>query len=128
VPDLLTLVLVDEPGDALEAWQGRTRSWQELMAAEIWSPYLLTELAAAQALVGRGAQARASLERALECADHTGSHFFSSPTLRIRGELRLADGDRGGTDDLQAALELAREQGSPVFAALAETAFAVAAF
>jgi tetratricopeptide (TPR) repeat protein len=118
----------DGEHDLIDPLTLAVRSWQELMAAEIWSPYLLTELAAAQALVGRGAQARASLERALECADHTGSHFFSSPTLRIRGELRLADGDRGGTDDLQAALELAREQGSPVFAALAETAFAVAAF
>jgi acyl-CoA ligase (AMP-forming) (exosortase A-associated) len=33
VPDLVTLVLVDEPGDLAPAWHGRTRSWSELIAA-----------------------------------------------------------------------------------------------
>jgi hypothetical protein len=117
----------DGEHDLIDSLALAVAQWQQLLAAEIWSPYLLTELAVAQVRAGRRARAYESLERALSCAEATGSRFYCSPTLRIRGKLRLADGDPRGPDDLRAALALARDQGSSVFVELAERAFAVAA-
>jgi class 3 adenylate cyclase len=86
--------------------------WRELLAAEVWSAYFLTELAIAEAYAGRRTAAYESLREALAVATATGAEFYSAEALRVRGELRWEDGDEGGLDDLRAAVETARRQGA----------------
>ncbi|MBV8430082.1 MAG: hypothetical protein JO244_02895, partial [Solirubrobacterales bacterium] len=80
------------------------------LTAGAWSPYWLTELAAAQRVIGRPTDALLSLDEALALATETGSEFYCAETLRMRGEVRIELGDSGGTADLQAALAKSQEQ------------------
>lgn len=112
--------------DALDVAATGVAQWRALLAAEIWCPFLLAELAAAQALAGRRADALASLEQALATADSTGAQFYTSEVLRLRGELRLQDGDPRGLADLREGYDLARRQGAVVLAARAEASLQAA--
>jgi class 3 adenylate cyclase/tetratricopeptide (TPR) repeat protein len=93
--------------DPLAAAIGRFR---ELLSAELWAPYWLTQLACAQLSAGRQEEARAALDEALRVADATGAQFYTAETLRIRGALRCERGEAEGMSDLRAAVEKARAQ------------------
>lgn len=86
-------------------------TWRHLLVADVWTPYWLTELAAAQRAAGRTEEALASLDEALAVAASTGSDFYSVETLRIRGEVRRERGE-GGVADLRNAVERASYQGA----------------
>jgi class 3 adenylate cyclase len=104
---------------ALDQLAGHVDTWRLVLVAEVWTPYWLTELAVAQRAAGRDQDALRSLDEALAVAASTGSDFYSSETLRVRGQLRRERGDRGGLADLRAAVEWARHQGAPAFEARA---------
>jgi hypothetical protein len=106
------------PGQT-EALASLVDTWRTVLAADVWTPYWLTELASAHRSTGSIDEALSCLDEALHVAEETGSGFFSAETLRIRGELRCARGDLGGLDDLSGALTLARRQGAAMFAARA---------
>jgi tetratricopeptide (TPR) repeat protein len=101
--------------------------WRQLLSIEVYTPYWLTELAAVQALCGRPDSARASLDEALTVAARTGSEFYSAETLRVRGLLRCAEGDRDGFDDIRAAIATARSQHAGAFELRAVEALELAA-
>ena len=86
----------------------------------MWCPYLLAELAAAQAVAGRRAEAYESLDQALAYVSATGADFYTAEILRIRGELRREDGDPRAPVDLAQAVEKARHQGAVALALRAE--------
>jgi class 3 adenylate cyclase len=100
---------------ALDLLASHVATWRLVLVAEVWTPYWLTELAVAQRAAGRAEDALHSLDEALAVAAGTGSDFYSSETLRVRGELRRERDDRGGLADLRAAVEWARHQGAPAF-------------
>lgn len=95
---------------ALEPLVETVRQWRELLSAELWTPYWLTELAVAQRVAGKLTDARVSLDEALEVAAVTGSDFYTAETLRIRGELRCGQRDTGGLHDLEDAVRKAARQ------------------
>jgi tetratricopeptide (TPR) repeat protein len=95
---------------ALDPLADTIAGFRELLSAELWAPYWLTELASAQRSAGRREEARASIDEALRVADATGAHFFTAETLRLRGALRCECGDPEGMSDLRAAVEKARVQ------------------
>lgn len=86
-----------------------------VLASDVYTPYWLTQLALAQHVAGRAADALLSLEQALQVAERTGSAFFSAETLRTVGKLRVEAGNPAGIRDVQAAVDLARRQGAPAF-------------
>jgi hypothetical protein len=96
--------------DALEPLLMAIAQWRTALSAELWTPYWLTELAAAQRAAGLYAAAHASLDEALAVAAATGSDFYSAETLRMRGELRCGAGDQDGLADLRSAERKAGEQ------------------
>jgi len=83
-----------------------------VLVSEVYSPYWLTQLAAAQRIAGRPQAALSSLDEALKVASETGSTFYSAETLRTRGVLRAELGVPGGIGDLQQAIALAHTQGA----------------
>lgn len=93
--------------------------FRTLLSSELWAPYWLTQLAAAEIASGRPERSRARLDEALRVAALTGSDFFSAETLRVRGLLRCDDDDAGGLDDLRAAVAKARSQRAGAFEARA---------
>ncbi|HEV7882040.1 MAG TPA: AAA family ATPase [Solirubrobacteraceae bacterium] len=95
---------------ALDPLTAAVASFRELLSAELWAPYWLTELASAQISAGRQEEARTSLDEALRIADASGADFYTAETLRIRGALRCEHGDTEGMSDLRAAVEKARAQ------------------
>jgi tetratricopeptide (TPR) repeat protein len=111
---------------ALEPLAADVALWREQLASEVWSPYLLAELAGAQATAGRRAEAYESLAQALACVSATGADFYTAEILRIRGELRREDGDPRALADLQAAVETARRQGAVTLALRAEASLQAA--
>jgi tetratricopeptide (TPR) repeat protein len=111
---------------ALEPLAAAVALWRQQLASEVWSPYLLAELAGAQATAGRRAEAYESLAQALSCASTTGADFYTAEILRIRGELRREDGDPHALADLQEAVETARRQGAAALALRAETSLQAA--
>lgn len=106
--------------DALDVVAAEVAQWQAIRASEVWCPYMLAELAAAQGFAGRRKQAYESLDQALVYARKTGAHFYTAEVLRIRGRLRREEGDPRGLGDLEKALATARRQGSPALAARVE--------
>ena len=90
-------------------------TWRRLLVAEVWTPYWLTELAAAQRIAGRSEDAGRSLDTALAVAADTRSDFYSAETLRIRGEMRHEGGDPGGLSDLRLALAKSHRQEARAF-------------
>lgn len=112
--------------EALAGVEAGVFQWCELLAVEVWCPYFLTELAAAQAAAGRRAEAFASLERAQAYARSTGAVFYTAELLRVRGQLRREDGDPRGLDDVREAVETARRQGAVAFVARAEASLQAA--
>jgi adenylate cyclase len=90
-------------------------AWRDVLVAEVWMPYWLTELAAAERAVGRTEDALGALDEALAVAARTGSDFYSAEALRVRGELRCEQRDPEGLVDLRAALEKARGQQANAF-------------
>jgi hypothetical protein len=112
---------------ALGPLVGTIGAWRGVLSAEVYTPYWLTELAAAQLAAGLPDDARAALDEALEVAAATGSEHYSAETLRIRGVLRCEAGDRGGLDDLEAAVQLAHGQSARAFELRAAEALAHAA-
>jgi adenylate cyclase len=113
-------------GDAsgLDAVLAGVGIWRDVLVAEVWMPYWLTELAAAERAVGRADEALQALDEALAVAARTGSDFYAAETLRVRGELRHERGDGGGIDDLRAALDKARDQQANAFELRAAMALA----
>jgi class 3 adenylate cyclase/tetratricopeptide (TPR) repeat protein len=112
---------------ALDRLVESIRVWREALAAEVWTPYWLTELAEAQRMTGRTADALRSLDDAVAVATGTGTTFYLAETLRLRGVVRGERGDSGGRRDLRDALDLARRQQAPALAARAARSFAQAA-
>lgn len=110
---------------ALEPLELAVGQWRELLSAELWTPYWLTELAAAQDAAGQADAAHASLDDALAVAAVTGCDFYTAETLRIRGVLRCRDGDRGGLADLHDAVRKARDQGATALQTRANRAFEI---
>lgn len=105
--------------DAVDGLADNIGIWRHGLAAEVWTPYWLTELAVAQRLAGRADAALRSLDDAIEVSTRTGSRFYLAETLRVRGVLRHETGDPRGRDDVREALELARRQQAPALAARA---------
>ena len=110
---------------ALEPLEMAVGQWRDLLSAELWTPYWLTELAAAQDAAGQVQAARASLDDALGVAAATGCDFYTAETLRIRGALRCRHGDRGGLADLHGAVRKARDQGATTLQTRAATALEI---
>jgi hypothetical protein len=106
--------------EALDGLTATVAAWRKDLAADVWCPYLLAELAAAQARAGRRSEAYASLKDAMDYVEVTGADFYTAEVLRIRGELRCEDGDPGGLADLQAAVDKAHDQGAEAFLRRAE--------
>lgn len=104
---------------ALDRLAEDVSAWRLLLAADVWSPYWLTELAVAQRTVGRVDAAVRSLDEAIGIATATGTSFYAAETLRIRGEVRRDRGEEGGVADIERAVELASRQGATAFAARA---------
>ena len=111
----------------LDAVIAAVGAWRDVLVAEVWMPYWLTELAAAERAVGRIEDALFALDEALAVAARTGSDFYSAETLRIRGELRCEQRDPEGMVDLHAALEKARGQQASAFELRAAMSLARAA-
>ncbi len=109
---------------ALETMIESVAAWRHMLVAEVWTPYWLTELAAAEHLVGRDDEAVQALDEALVVADITGSAFYTAETLRLKGEIRLAAGDLGGLSNLRDALDVARTQSATLFELRAALALA----
>ena len=86
--------------------------WRSVVAADVWTPYWLTELASAQSRVGDVLTALRTFDEAMLVSGRTGSTFYTAETLRRRGCLRLSSGVPGGPEDLAAAGQLARRQGA----------------
>jgi tetratricopeptide (TPR) repeat protein len=97
---------------ALAALEAAVGQWRELLSAELWTPYWLTELAGAQAAARRREDALVTLDEALAVAKATGSDFYTAETLRVRGVLRCELGEDGGRADLDDAVRMARGQGA----------------
>ena len=85
------------------------------MAADVWTPYWLTEIARAQARIGDSEIALRTLDEAMAVTARTGSAFYAAETLRHRAGLRLSMGCPDAIGDLDAAAELAARQGATVF-------------
>jgi class 3 adenylate cyclase/tetratricopeptide (TPR) repeat protein len=107
---------------ALDRLVENIRIWRRLLAAEVWTPYWLTELAVAQRMAGRADDALRSLDDAAAVAASTGSMFYLAETLRVRGIVRDERGDPGGRSDVREAYELALRQHAPALASRAATA------
>nr|WP_294693828.1 AAA family ATPase [uncultured Friedmanniella sp.] len=86
--------------------------WRSVLAADVWTPYWLTELASAQSRVGDLRTALHTFDESLLVGERTGSTFYAAETLRRRGCLRLAVGAPGAAEDLAAAAQLAHHQGA----------------
>jgi adenylate cyclase len=109
---------------ALDPLLSSVATWRHVLVAEVWTPYWLTELAAAQRAVGRPGEALDALDEALAVAAATGSDFFTAEALRLRGELRAQRGEPGAVEDLVAAVAKARAQEAPAFELRAAVALA----
>jgi predicted ATPase len=87
----------------------------EATGSEVYKPHWLGLLASAEARNGLIAEARRSIEDALEVRDRRGERFYLAELYRLRGELRLA-ADAGSHDladeDFARALEIADSQGA----------------
>lgn len=86
--------------------------WRSVLAADVWTPYWLTELASAQSRFGDVHMALHTFDEAMLVSEATGSTFYAAETLRRRGCLRLSVGDPGAGEDLAAAGQLAHRQGA----------------
>ncbi len=83
--------------------------------AAVDRPYLLGLHAQALAAVGHADEALAVLDEALAMIDRGRPFFYEAELRRLRGDLRLREGDLAGAEaDLEAAIGVARRQGSPV--------------
>lgn len=83
--------------------------------AAVDRPYLLGLYAHALTTAGQVGEALAVLDDALAMVDRGRPFFYEAELRRLRGELRFRRGDpAGGEADLEAAIALARRQGSPV--------------
>ena len=89
--------------------------WRRRLAADVWTPYWLTQVGWAQLHAGLHQAALVTLDDALAVAKVTGSQFYSAETLRGRGRARLGLGDSDGFDDIADAAELARSQQARCF-------------
>lgn len=86
----------------------------EASGAVMDQPYLLGVYADALSRADRPGEARAQLDEALAQMNPARPFFYEAALLRQRGELRVAQRDTaGGRADLQAAVAVARRQGSP---------------
>jgi DNA-binding winged helix-turn-helix (wHTH) protein/predicted ATPase len=94
----------------------------EATGSDQFRPHLLGVAADAHLRAGRLAEARRSVDRALELAAHTGERFYESELHRLDAELRLkASGDRRGAEEaLNRALAVASGQGAILFAERSE--------
>ena len=83
--------------------------------AAVDRPYLLGLYAHALTTAGRAGEALAVLDDALAMVDRGRPFFYEAELRRLRGELRSGRGDAAGAEtDLEAAIAVARQQGSPV--------------
>ena len=86
---------------------------QQGMRSLIERPYCLTLMAEALLVSKRTqAEALALSSEAISFAEQTEDLGYQPETYRVRGELRLADGDAGGRKDIEKALALAAESGA----------------
>lgn len=86
-----------------------------LLALElaVYGTSFAAQLARLMIDAGEPEQARMSLNAAMGLSDETGMHFYDAELLRLRAQ--TAPDDRGRFADLNAALDLARAQGTHVF-------------
>jgi tetratricopeptide (TPR) repeat protein len=86
---------------------------QQAMRSLIERPYCLTLLAEALLCAGgSNAEALALANEAISYGEQTDNLCYQPETYRIRGELRVAEGDAAGRDDIERALRAARESGA----------------
>ena len=75
--------------------------------------YFLCQYATALGLAGRGDQALAAVEQAMERSDHNDERWCIAEVLRIKAELLHRQGERDAADrTLSAAREWAEQQGA----------------
>jgi DNA-binding winged helix-turn-helix (wHTH) protein/predicted ATPase len=87
----------------------------EVTGSEVYKPHWLALLAHAQAKSGLIADARHTIEKALDARDEQGELFYLAELFRLRGELRLtsdASSYRLADADFERALEIADRQGA----------------
>jgi hypothetical protein len=84
------------------------------VGASGWVPWFDARGAKLLIATGRLAEARDQIEVGLSLAAETGMRFYDAELLRLRAAIRDKPDDRRA--DLTAAFELARSQGTPVFA------------
>jgi class 3 adenylate cyclase/tetratricopeptide (TPR) repeat protein len=96
----------------IEALTGLLDTWHtiELNLYRTFFDGVLSRLLTA---AGQPKQARARLDEALQLAQDTGMHFYDAELLRLRARTHTDPDARRG--DVNAALELARQQGATLF-------------
>jgi tetratricopeptide (TPR) repeat protein len=92
------------------------------IGVECWLPMFHEALAACFELAGDLEGASRALDEALRAEERLGIHHWGAESLRLRGAIRLRQGDRGGLDDLRAAIDLAVAQGAVLHEAWARQA------
>jgi predicted ATPase len=79
--------------------------------ARLFVPYFIGLLASAQESAGASADGRRMLAEALDAGRASGERWFEAELYRLKGELRLADGDRATAEAcFVSANTFAREQ------------------
>jgi hypothetical protein len=94
----------------LVGWAAASRS----VGASGWVPWFDGYGARLLIAAGRLAEARDQVNLGLQLAEETGMHFYDAELTRLRAATH--DDADARIEDLTAALELARAQGTPVFA------------
>ena len=98
--------------------------WHEL-GFMIWRPFLLTLLADACGTVGQWQTALGHLAEARRLEEETEARWFLAETLRLRGDVLLAIGDRPGAEaSYDAALAIAQQQSAKLWELRAATSLA----
>jgi class 3 adenylate cyclase/predicted ATPase len=77
----------------------------------LWRPWLLALLGDACRMAGQWQAALEHLAEALRVAEETGGRWFQAETVRLRGDVLLATGDRTGAEaSYREAIVVARQQ------------------
>ncbi|MGV0715611.1 adenylate/guanylate cyclase domain-containing protein [Mycolicibacterium sp. XJ662] len=84
------------------------------LGATVFVPSFDGHIARLLLATGQQDDARAQLAAGLQLADDTSMHYYDAELLRLRAATHTDPQARG--DDLQAAFDVARRQGAPIFA------------
>lgn len=85
--------------------------------AKLSTPFCKAWIARTRLALGRHDGALAAVDEGLAASGESGERYMDADLLRVRADILLAQGDRVGAErDLRRALDIADQQGSPLFA------------